>query len=166
MQLRRSQLCRSSVTRRLKCLSEDNEQQKWQELEFCEFFSLQLDVMYPSYYYSDDLKWGRYYYWKIYGNTVGEDFYGRHLEMNVPAPELVPITITVLQPTLVKRWLDWALPIRFGVARSFSYDCIIHKQALCTKDVDFQHVMSVVQKSVNWLHARLVQYRLFKHLLH
>jgi hypothetical protein len=47
----------------------------------------------------------------------------------------------------------------------FSYHCVIHQQALCTKVIDFQHVMSVVQKIVNSILARPLPHRLFKHLL-
>jgi hypothetical protein len=47
----------------------------------------------------------------------------------------------------------------------FSYHCVIHQQAVCTKVIDFQHVMSVVEKIVNSIRARPLQHRLFKHLL-
>jgi hypothetical protein len=45
-----------------------------------------------------------------------------------------------------------------------SYHCVTISK-LCTKVVDSQHMMSVVQNIVNSFHARPLQYRLFKHLL-
>jgi hypothetical protein len=48
----------------------------------------------------------------------------------------------------------------------FSYHCVIHQQALRTKEIDFQHVMSVVQKIINSIRGRPLQHRLFKHLSH
>jgi hypothetical protein len=46
-----------------------------------------------------------------------------------------------------------------------SYACVIHQQVLCTKVIDFQHVMSGGQKILNLIHARPLQNRLFQHFL-
>jgi hypothetical protein len=47
----------------------------------------------------------------------------------------------------------------------FSYHCVIHQQALCINMINFQHVMTVVQKIVNLIYARPLQCTLFKYLL-
>jgi hypothetical protein len=45
---------------------------------------------------------------------------------------------------------------------SFSYHCVVHQQAVCTKMTDFKRVMSVVQQILNSIRARPLQHRLFK----
>jgi hypothetical protein len=106
----------------------------------------------------------------LHGKTRGEDifqsFYASLLEMNVPIYKLVSVTT------------DGASAITsenvglIGLCRKdptspdfFSYHCVIHQQALCTKVICFQHVMSVVQKTINSVCARPPQHRLFKHSL-
>ena len=46
-----------------------------------------------------------------------------------------------------------------------SYHCIIHQQVLCSKVVNYEHVMKVVIKIINSIRARALQHRLFKSLL-
>lgn len=46
-----------------------------------------------------------------------------------------------------------------------SYHCIIHQEALCFKDLSFQHVMNVVIKIINFIQSKPLQHRLFKALL-
>jgi hypothetical protein len=69
--------------------------------------------------------------------------------MNVPTHKLVSITTDAASAMtsehvgligLCKK--DPAFP------DFFSYHCVIHQQALCTKVINFQHVMSDVQKIV------------------
>ena len=46
-----------------------------------------------------------------------------------------------------------------------SYHCIIHQQVLCSKVVNYEHVMKVVVKMINSIRARALRHRLFKSLL-
>jgi len=41
--IKKVQLSQSTITRTVECVSDDSEQQLRQDLEICEFFSLQLD---------------------------------------------------------------------------------------------------------------------------
>ncbi|KAL3993501.1 polymeric immunoglobulin receptor [Sarotherodon galilaeus] len=45
------------------------------------------------------------------------------------------------------------------------YHCIIHQQALCTKVIGFEHVMTPVVKIINSIRSRAKQHRTFKVLL-
>jgi hypothetical protein len=102
--------------------------------------------------------------------TVLEDifqsFYASLLEMNVPIHKLVSVT-TDGAPAMASENVGliplWKKVLAFPVI--YSYHCVIHQQALCIKVINFQHVMSVVQKNLNLICARPLQHWLFKHLL-
>jgi len=103
---------------------------------------------------------------KARGEDILQSFYASLLEMNVPIHKLVSIT---KDGTLAMTSENSSL---IGLCKNdpafpdiFSYHCVIHQQALCTNVINFQHVMSTVQKIVNLIHARPLQLRLFKHLL-
>jgi hypothetical protein len=104
----------------------------------------------------------------LYGKTRGKDlfqsFYASLLEMYVPIHKLVSLT-TDGTPTMTSANVGL-----IGLCKKdpifldfYSYHCVIYQQALCTNVINFQHVMSVVQKIVNLICARLLQHRLFKH---
>ncbi len=40
--------------------------------------------------------------------------------------------------------------------------CIIHQQALCSKCLKYEHVMSVVPKCINYIRSRSLQHRQFR----
>jgi hypothetical protein len=101
------QLSQSTVTRRVEYMSDDSEQQMRQDLEICEFFSLQLDestdvgdvsqlVVFIRMVFSDgNIKEELLKTVPLHGKTRGEDifqsFYASLLEMNVPIHKLVSI---------------------------------------------------------------------------
>jgi hypothetical protein len=102
------QLSRSTVTRRVECMSDDNEQQMRQDLEICEFFSLKLDestdvsdvsqlLVFVQMVFNDgSIKEELLKTIPLHGKTRGEDifqsFYTSLLEINVPIHKLVSIT--------------------------------------------------------------------------
>jgi hypothetical protein len=168
------QLSRSTVTRRVECMSDDNEQQMRQDLEICEFFSLQLDestdvndvsqllVFIRMVFNDGNIKEELLKTILLHGKTRGEDiyrsFYAGLLEMNAPIHKLVSIT-TDGAPAMTSENAGL-----IGLCKKdpafldyFSYHCVVHQQALCIKVIDFQHVMSIVQKIVNSIRARPLQ---------
>jgi hypothetical protein len=108
------QLSRSTVTRRLECMSDNTEQQMRQDLEICEFSSLQLDestdvndvsqllVFIRMVFNDGNIKEKLLKTIPLHGKTRGEDifqsFYASLLEMNVPIHKLVPSSHMALQP--------------------------------------------------------------------
>lgn len=46
-----------------------------------------------------------------------------------------------------------------------NYHCIIHQQVLCSKVINYEHIMKVIVKIINSIHARPLQQRLFKAFL-
>jgi hypothetical protein len=59
--------------------------------------------------------------------------------------------------TVTLQTLDEKAHFKVPLPDIFSYHCAIHQQDLCTKVINFQHVMSVVQKVVNSIRARPLQ---------
>jgi hypothetical protein len=102
------QLSRSTVTRIVECMSDDNEQQMRQDLEICEFFSLKLNkstdvsdvsqlLVFIRMVFNDgnikaELLKTIPLHVKTGGKDIFESFYARLLEMNVPIHKLVSIT--------------------------------------------------------------------------
>jgi hypothetical protein len=142
-----------------------------QDLEICEFFSLQLDestdgsdvsqllVFIRMVFNDGNIKEELFKTIPLHGKNGGEDifqsFYARLPEMNIPIHKLVLVTtdgapaMTSENDGLIGLWKKDPAFKDF-----FSYHCVIHQQALCTKVIDFQHVMSVVQKIVNSIRAK------------
>ena len=52
-----------------------------------------------------------------------------------------------------------------ATAKLFRSQCIIHQENLCGKSVKMQNVMSVVVKTMNFVRARGLNHRQFRHLL-
>jgi hypothetical protein len=98
----------------------------------------------------------------LHGKTRSKDifqsFHACLLEMKVPIHKLVSVA-TDGAPAMTSKNVgliglckkDPAFP------DSFSYHCVIRQQALCTKVINFQHVMSVVQKIVYSVCTRPLQ---------
>jgi hypothetical protein len=78
--------------------------------------------------------------------------------MNVPIHKLVSITIDGAPAMISENAGLNRLCKKDPAFPDFSYHCVIHQQALCTKVIDFQNVMSVVQKTVNSIRARPLQH--------
>jgi hypothetical protein len=122
-------------------MSHDIEQQVRQDLEICEFFSLQLgestDVSDVSQllvwmvFNSGNIKEELLKTVPLHGKTKGEDifqsFYASLLEMNVPIHKLVSVT-TDDAPAMTSEnvGLIGLCKKRSRFSRLFSYHCVIH----------------------------------------
>jgi hypothetical protein len=140
-------------------MSNDTEQQMRHDLEICEFFSLQLGGSTNVSDLSQLLVFIRMVFNNgnikellkiipLHGKTRGEDifrsFHASLLKMNVPIHKLVSIT-TDGAPAMTNENVGLTGLCKKDPAFPdfFSYHCVIHWQALCTKVIDFQHMMSV-----------------------
>ena len=87
-------------------------------------------------------------------------------EVNLPLEKLVSIT-TDGAPSMIGANVGFVTLCKNDASfpQFISYHCIIHQQVLCSKVVNYEHVMKVVIRIINSIRARALQHRLFKSLL-
>jgi len=84
----------------------------------------------------------------LYGKTRGEDiFQNLFWKWMFPFINLCKSPQMAFQPWLAKMVANWALQKRSCFPWLFSYHCVIYLQALCTKVINFQHVVGAVWKN-------------------
>lgn len=176
-------LSRVTMSRRVKAISTNIQDQLTEDLRECEWFSLQLDestdvtdvaqvsvfirMVFDDYTTTEELL----SVIPLKGRTTGKDIFSALKDIltqrNVPLGKLVAIT-TDDTPAMIGRHAG-LIPLckqdpDFPAAL-LNFHCIIHQQALCIKSVNMDHVMQPVIKIVNYIRARPLQHRLFQALL-
>uniref|UniRef100_K7GCV0 Uncharacterized protein n=1 Tax=Pelodiscus sinensis TaxID=13735 RepID=K7GCV0_PELSI len=172
----RQVLSDNTVTSRIHAISSNMQTQLKDDLEICDWFSLQfhestdisdtaqLAVMVRMVFSDFTIKEELLKVLPMKGRTKGEDIYNLFksyaTSISMPLHKLSAITT------------DGA-PAMMGCTNGFialckknlSYHCIIHQEALCVKVLSFQHVMNVVIKIINSIRVKPLQHQLFKALL-
>uniref|UniRef100_A0A803JGL7 DUF4371 domain-containing protein n=1 Tax=Xenopus tropicalis TaxID=8364 RepID=A0A803JGL7_XENTR len=172
----------SGNTRRIEAMSDDVCHQMKRDVHQCEFFSLQFDestdvvdtahlnIFIRMIFKDTSIKEDLFAVLPLKGKTRGEDIYQAFKDyiqqLNVPLHKLVSIT-TDGAPAMVGSKLGFISLCRNDPAFPpfLNYHCVIHQESLCSKVIDFHHVMKVVVKIVNSIRARPLQHRLFKAFL-
>ncbi|XP_069502334.1 general transcription factor II-I repeat domain-containing protein 2-like [Ambystoma mexicanum] len=176
------QLSGNAVVSRIEVMSQNVDLQFRSDLEKCDFMSLQFDestdiedtgqlsIFIRMVFEDSSVKEDILAVLPLMGKTRGEDIYQAFKmfikDINMPLQKLVAVT-TDGAPAMIGRNIGFvALCRRDPDYPEFrSYHCIIHQQLLCSKVLNYQHVMTVVLKMVNSIRARSLQNRLFKSLL-
>jgi hypothetical protein len=138
-------------------MSDDNEQQLRQDPKICECCRLQLDglsgvsvsqllVFIKMVFIDGSIKEVLktiLFHGKTRGDDIFQSFNDSFLEINDAVHELVLLTTdgtpAMTRENLELIWLCKNYP-------TFPNYCVIHQQHLCTKVINFQNVISVVQK--------------------
>ncbi|XP_069494446.1 general transcription factor II-I repeat domain-containing protein 2-like [Ambystoma mexicanum] len=165
------QLSGNTVVCRIEVMSEDVDLQFRSDLEKCDFMSLQFDestdiedtaqlsIFIRMVFEDSSVKEGILAVLPLMGKTRGEDIYQAFKmfikDINIPLQKLVAVT-TDGAPAMIVRNIGFVALCRrdpdFPEFRS--YHCIIHQQSLCSKVLNYQHVMTVVLKIVNSIQGR------------
>jgi len=104
------------------------------------------------------------------GQTRGQDIYNLFKSFisltHLPIHKLVSIT-TDGAPSMVGKHVGFITLCRNDpeIPTFYSYHCIIHQQALCSKVLNSNYVMNIAFKIVNSIRARSLQRRQFRTLL-
>ncbi|XP_069470005.1 general transcription factor II-I repeat domain-containing protein 2B-like [Ambystoma mexicanum] len=147
------QLSGNTVVRRIEVMSEDVDLQLRSDLEKCDFMSLQFD---ESTDIEDTAQLSIFIRMVFEDSSVKEDILAVLVAVTTDGA-LAMVGRNIGFVALCRRDPD------FPEFRS--YHCIIHQQSLCSKVLNYQHVMTVILKIVNSIRARSLQNRLFKSLL-
>lgn len=175
------QLSSNSIMRRSESLGENMFEQLKQGIQMCDWYSLALDESTDVTDISQMLVFVRF----VKNLSVTEDI--------LALLPLTDTTRGIDCLTALKKFLtDHAIPLNklcgvttdgapamvghikgvIGLMRNdadfgpfMAYHCIIHQQSLCSKKLNFNAVMTVVVKIVNFIRARALNHRQFRSLL-
>ncbi|XP_075768584.1 general transcription factor II-I repeat domain-containing protein 2A-like [Pelodiscus sinensis] len=152
------------------------------DLEICDWFSLQFDVstdisdtaqlavMVRMVFSDFTIKEELLKVLPMKGRTKGEDIYNLFksyaTSISMPLHKLSAIT-TDGAPAMMGCTNGFIALCKKDESfpKCMSYHCIIHQEALRVKVLSFQHVMNVVIKIINSIQVKPLQHRLFKALL-
>ena len=172
----------NTVTSRIEMMSENVFDQIKADLEKCVYFNLQFDestdivntaqlsVFVRMVFADNSVKEEFLVLLPLKGKTRGEDVYQAFKsfvdKVSMPLQKLVSIT-TGGAPKIIGSKVGFVTMCENDPTfpQFISYHCIIHQQALCSKVINYEHIMKVVVKIVNSIRARPLQHRLFKALL-
>ncbi|KAK0131346.1 Protein ZBED8 [Merluccius polli] len=175
------QLGAKEVARRVSALSVDEAEQLEWGMDRCKWFSIQCDELVDS---SDtaqldvfvrmvmdfSTKEEFFTLLPLKTTTKGVDIYNAvkdcFVEKKIPVEKLVSVTTDGV-PAMTGRHSGFIAPCKADpdFPKFLNYHCIIHQQAICSKVMGFDHVMTPVVKIINSIRAKAKQHRHFKQFL-
>ncbi|OCT57256.1 hypothetical protein XELAEV_18003767mg, partial [Xenopus laevis] len=175
------QLSGNTITRRTEAMSDDICHQMKRDVQ-CDFDSLQFDesiyvvdtahlnIFIQMVFKNASIKKDLFAVISLKGKTRGKDIYQAFKayvqQLNVPLHKLVSIT-TDGAPAMIGSKLGFISLCKNDPAflLFLNYHCVIHQESLCSKVIDFLHMMKVVVRIVKSIRAGPLQQRLFKAFL-
>uniref|UniRef100_A0AAQ5Y107 HAT C-terminal dimerisation domain-containing protein n=1 Tax=Amphiprion ocellaris TaxID=80972 RepID=A0AAQ5Y107_AMPOC len=173
------QLGANTVARRMTALSEDAMTQLDSDIKRCKWYSIQCDESVDS---SDTAQLAVFIRMvfedfstkeeflallPLKTTTRGVDIYNAvktyFVKKNIPFEKLVSIT-TDGAPAMIGRHSGFIAHCKNDpdFPKILNYHCIIHQQAMCSKVLDFDHIMGPVVRIINSIRAKAKQHRSFK----
>ncbi|GFT22819.1 zinc finger BED domain-containing protein 5 [Trichonephila clavipes] len=173
------QLSARTATRRIELIASNLEAKLANDVETCEFFSIQLDESTDAVDTAqlaisvkmvfDDFS-TKEEFLKILplaARTQGKDIFSLFkkfsIENQLPLQKLSSITTDGARARTGKENGFIGLCRKDPLFPKFiAYHCLIHQEMLFSKAINFNHIMSIVTKIINSIKAKATQHRLFK----